>query len=50
MSESYREDTQGGNDSDEESTNDYIAELEKDDFIWADVQEKLKDMIISLRV
>ena len=39
MSEEYREDTQGGNDSDEGSANDYIAESETDNFIWEDVRE-----------
>ena len=41
MSEEYREDTQGGNDSDEGSTNDYNAELETDDFVLEDLLEEI---------
>ena len=41
MSEEYREDTQGDNDSVVESTDNYIAELKTDDFIWADVLEEI---------
>ena len=41
MSEEYRDDTQGASDSDGGSTNDYIAELEMDNFIWAEVLEEM---------
>ena len=41
MSEDYREDTQGWNDSDEGSSSDHIAELETDDFVWEDVLEEI---------
>ena len=41
MSEVYREETQLGNDSDDGSSDDHIAELETDDFVWADVQEEM---------
>ena len=41
MSEEYREDTQGGNDSNEESSSDHTAELETDDFVWEDVLEEI---------
>ena len=41
MSEEYREDTQGEDVSDKGSSNDCIADLETDDFIWADVQEEM---------
>ena len=41
MSEEYREETQGGNDSNEGSSSDHIAELETDDFVWEDVLEEI---------
>ena len=41
MSEEYREDTQGGNDSNEGSSSDHTAELETDDFVWEDVLEEI---------
>ena len=41
MSEVYREETQLGDDSDNGSADDHIAELETDNFVWADVQEEM---------
>ena len=41
MSEEYREETQGDIDSNEGSSSDHIAELETDDFVWADGLEEI---------
>ena len=41
MSKEYREETQGDIDSNEGSSSDHIAELETDDFVWADGLEEI---------